>query len=138
MEQISDGFALEYRPDGIIVYYIFDARRETLDLLFTTSTRHDQEFAAKNQHLRRMLSIQGHITAPTPYALHKLVEAEKLTPRELRESFALVVTNALTYQIMALFINRNLPAYTRSITKIFHSEDQALAWLAQRWQELGQ
>jgi len=129
------GFSIKTRSDGIMVYHITDVRRKTIDAFFETMVQHDHEAAAEGRHLRRLFLITTSIM-PSPYSVEKLNEAGRLTPKNLRESNAVIIENSLTRQILAMVINR-LPVNMRSVTRIFANEDLALSWLDERLEALG-
>jgi hypothetical protein len=122
------GFQFEARPDGVFVYHFYDARRESLDRWFELTTRHDQEAHAEGRHVKSLIWLHGTLIA-TPYALYTVRKAAALTPKDLRESVAVIVENGLVYKLLSTFLSR-LPAdHARSVTRIFRDEASAIQWL---------
>lgn len=128
------GFSAEYRDDGIIVYHFHDVNRESIDMWYDTTTRHDAEAALRGQPILRIIKLER-MLIPTPYAFSRAKQAVELTPPNLREALAVVVPDTLAFQLIKLFINR-LPPLAKASTRVFHNEEAALRWLRQRGQDL--
>jgi|GEM_PF-2812824 len=136
-QQITAHFRLEHRDDGILVYYIADISRYNVDAWFRVSTHHDQAAAADNAHLCRLFLATSPRMMSTPYLLSRLTEADKLTPKNLKESGALVVTDSLTLRFAEMMLNRVLSATQQNI-RIFRQQDSANKWLHERITTLGE
>ncbi|HLA42268.1 MAG TPA: hypothetical protein VJZ27_02465, partial [Aggregatilineales bacterium] len=54
IEKYHDGFNVEYRSDGIIIYHAYTATRDTIDAWFDVTVKHDQEHLAMGRHIRRI------------------------------------------------------------------------------------
>ncbi len=134
-EIITPQFRVQYRGDGIIVYFAQGSMRQTVDAWYEMSTRHDQEAAREGRHLRRMMIFDDKFF-PTPYAVSRAWAADEQTPDNLRESFAMVVENHLAFRFMQGAFSR-FPIKARTNARAFNTQEAALAWLVARLDELG-
>ena len=132
-EEVTSVFTATLRPDGIWVYRFTDVTREAMDAWYETSVRHDMEYDARGEHLRRLILIDR-LIMPTPYAIGRTREAAEKTPLTLRESNALVLTQSLTLRLIVMGVQR-LPGQPGSI-RVFLNEPDALEWLESRQKEL--
>jgi hypothetical protein len=129
------GFTVDHREDGIIVYRMVNVRRETIDSWVQAFQQHEEEALAENRHLRRLMDIRG-AGLPTPYAIAKAVEVVSNDPEGLRESYAILVGDSMTSQILSNSL-RHLRKWI-SNTSLFTDEQTALHWLDERLAELGE
>jgi hypothetical protein len=121
------GLTVTRREDGILVYRIRDMRRATVDATFAALHRFDIEATTQGYYLKRLIDVRG-AGWPTPYALAKLIQVTNETPDELRESVAVLTTDSVAMRLIDLTL-RKMPAQAKQVTRIFNTEDRALAWL---------
>jgi len=131
----APGLAIEHRPDGITIYRIRNVRRETADALYAAFAKADQEAFAENFHSRTILDLRG-AGWPTPYGVTRLIKSAEETPIGLRESIAMLVSDAIAIQLVALLLHR-MPTRAQNSTRLFSTEEEAIEWLEQRLLELG-
>ncbi len=129
------GFTVTTRKDGIIVYHVKDVRRDTIDSWLQAFQQHEEEALAANRHLRRLMDIRG-AGLPTPYTITKAIEVISNDPEGLRESYAILVGDSMTSQILSSSL-RHLRKWI-SNTSLFTDEQTALDWLDERLSELGE
>ena len=97
-ETPCEGFTVEYRDDGIIVYRITAVRRQIVDHWVEIFKKHEEEALANQRHLRRLMDVRG-AGFPTPYAIAKAVEIASNDPEGLRETYAILVGDSVANQI---------------------------------------
>jgi len=130
----SEHFTTTLRPDGIWEYRFTDVTRETMDAWFEVTTRHDREYAERGEHLLRLILIDK-LIMPTPYAINRTREAAEMTPPELVESNALVLTQSVTLRLIMMAAQK-LPGAAQTV-KVFIRQDDAVRWLKERAEEFG-
>jgi hypothetical protein len=121
------GLTVTRRDDGILVYRIRDMRRPTVDATFAALHRFDIEATTQGYFLKRLIDVRG-AGWPTPYALAKLIEVTNKTPDELREAVAVLTADSVAMRLIDLTL-RKMPAQAKQVTRIFGTEERALAWL---------
>jgi hypothetical protein len=121
------GLTVTRRDDGILVYRIRDMRRTTVDVTFAALHRFDIEATNAGYHLKRLIDVRG-AGWPTPYALVRLIQVTNETPAELQESVAVLTSDSVAMQLIDLTL-RKMPAQAKQVTRLFSTEERALAWL---------
>lgn len=124
------GFTLEKRDD-IYVYTINTITRAAVDAWFETDIAQANEAATTTGHVLRLYHL-AKLIFPTPYWRTKLHESHDLTPPNLYESTAVVITNPTVYHTIRTLLQRDLPAHGRNVRGIFQDEASGLHWLDTR------
>ena len=131
----NSGFSYEIRDDGIVVYYLSDLRRETVDDFVEVS--HNMDIAAyeSGRHSRCLLDISK-LSFPTPYAVRRIQQNTEVSPDGLKESYAVLTPTSVIYTFARTVLSRLPYAKTQTI-RLFHDEEEAYAWLEERLEALG-
>ncbi len=117
--------------DGFPICRVQDVRRASVDTLFGTLAKLDQEAfeAGKSRHTLIDIRYAGW---PTPYAVAELIDAAKETPAGLRESIAILVApNNLAFRLVETMLSK-LTKQVQKATRVFTREDEAMRWLHER------
>jgi hypothetical protein len=130
------GLTIERREDGIIVLRLRDSRRATADAMYEELRESDEKCYAAGRHNRILIDVRG-AGWPTPYTAGKALQISKETPAELRVSTAVVAPESVAAHLIDILIQK-LPPRTQQAIRIFHDEEDAIAWLNQRLAELGE
>jgi hypothetical protein len=128
-------FTVTHRDNGIIVYRLENLRRTTLDSWSETFKKDEQTAITEKRHLRRLMDVRG-VGFPTPYGITKAMENVSEDPEGLRESYAILVDNSMTAQVLSNAL-RHLNKWLHN-TRLFTDEHTALDWLDERLAELGE
>lgn len=134
-QQQQTGFSYEMREDGILIYRLANLHRDTVDAFVEFSHEHDIQAYEAGMHSRCLLDVSN-LSFPTPYAIKRIRESISTSPDGLRESYA-VVTPTKPIYTFARGIMSNLPSSKTSSIHLFSSQEDALLWLTDRLQELG-
>ena len=131
MEKICEGFTIEYRDDGILVYRLDNMRRDTVEALAAISKHHEAEAWLGCCHLLRMIVLED-VSIPTPLATVSARALKEETPEHLQESLALVGNDSTTYQLARIMQSQ---LSSPDNMEVFDNTNAALDWLNARVRE---
>ena len=131
--EIVKGLIYYQRPDEIVVYKFTKMTRKLIDTYALCSEYNDARILAENGHSRVLYDGRGMF--PTPYFISTVIRLAKETPRELKESIAIVTGDNLTTSVMRTVIKKLDPKLQNAIL-FFKNEEDALRWLNKRHAEM--
>lgn len=131
----DSGFSYEIRDDGIIIYRLANLRRNTVDEFVEVSHNFDLDAFKAGRHSRCLLDI-SRLTFPTPYAIKRIKQNTEATPDGLKESWAVIAPTSRIYTFMMTNM-KGLPLAKVQPIRLFRNEEEALAWLIARLEDLG-
>ena len=86
-------------------------------------------------HNRSILDVST-LLMPTPYAAKRFQQLASLRPNDSRSSVAILTPSRQLYMFVRTMLSR-VPQNNKSHIRLFSSEEEALAWLDERLNELG-
>lgn len=124
--------ALEYhyRDDDIHEFIFHSVADETIDLWVSTIHKIKPIAVESSAHIRSIYNIQG--LWPTPYATRQAIAVNRLLPKHIRNSTALLMDDNSMGLTVAQMILRYMPSHTTQSRRIFFHTDEALRWLEDR------
>ena len=131
-----EGITVEQWDNGITVYRVHDLRRSTVDAWFTYAAEADEIGYAAGRHVRSIYDLRK-AGWPTPYTISEAIRGANSTIPDIRESVAVLVRDNIGFQMVRITINR-LTRKARQSIRLFLHEDDALAWLEERREVLGE
>lgn len=129
------GLIYEEHDDGIKVYRLIDLRRETVDAFYEMNLSNGTEKINADQHSRSLVDV-SRLTFPTPYAAKRFQTLATIRPPESRSSVAVLTPSHQVY-MFARTILSHLSRQQQSHIHLCHTEEEALAWLDARLEEIG-
>jgi hypothetical protein len=130
----TDGLLITHHENGITEIVIHDMRRPTVDLFIGAMEDHVRIYQQNNRHILR--TIRTFVPFPTPYFSTKLLSAIKKLPANHRESNAVITPDTRIMLLVRSLVARLEKPNNLSV-RLCVNEKEALAWLEQRRQLLG-
>jgi hypothetical protein len=125
------GLTVDQHADGFLVFRVRDVTRKTVDAVFDAFQKYDRE-AFEAGLARRTLVDMRQAGWPTPYAVMRMVQSARETPRGLRESVAVVVGHdRMAFRLLERLLSR-LTTHAQQSTRLFINEEEAINWLRRR------
>jgi len=131
----STGFTYEVRDDGIKIYRLTDLKRDTVEAFFEINLSMGLTTMREGHHNRSILDVST-LLMPTPYAAKRFQKLAALRPKDSRSSVAILTPSRQLYMFVRTMLSR-VPQNNKSHIRLFSSEEEALAWLDERLNELG-
>ena len=128
-ETLSPDLIYQVFDNGIHRFHVTKMTRTTVDALVTRAMEIDQACHQTDQHAC-FLYVLGDVPV-TPYLVHKVIQAVRNTPEDLRESSAVVGNNYILNLFRTLVVSR-VSTKARQSTQLFSQESEAIAWLTER------
>lgn len=129
------GFQYQVGDEGIIYYYLYDLKKESIDQLTSTVIATDKRYAEADRHCRSLTDI-SRLSFPNAYAMKSIFDMIMTTPDTLRESVAILTPANMIYTYLGSAFE-NLPVVRAKPLRLFLDREKALNWLDQRFEELG-
>ncbi len=131
--EVIDGFIYHQRSDDIVVYKFVKMTRKIVDYYAKCSEYNDARILAEDGHSQVMYDGRG--VFPTPYFISTVIRLAKETPRELKESLAIVTGDNLTTSVIRTLIKKLDPKIQNEVL-FFKNEEDAIRWLHKRHAEV--
>ena len=131
----STGFTYEVRDDGIKIYRLTDLKRDTVEAFFEINLSMGLTTMREGHHNRSILDVST-LLMPTPYAAKRFQKLAALRPKDSRSSVAILTPSRQLYMFVRTMLSR-VPQNNKSHIRLFSSQEEALAWLDERLNELG-
>jgi hypothetical protein len=122
-------FKIYQREDGIIVYWLHNFNRTTVDSWAGILLETNHYYLTNNYHMR-IITILDSIY-PTAYSLKKLSSIIQESPKDLVTSVAMVAKNSLLVSIINPILQQ-LRTIQEMAIQVHYNEERAIHWLEQR------
>lgn len=128
LNEVMSGLLVEKRPDDVIVMFVNDAARQTVNDWAEQIQSLYQTYCADNHHLRLLYMFDSYVM-PTPYLIKRAIGVLNARPPELVISAAMTVQN----QNIAMGITHIMKRihYAKHI-HLVKSAEEGLFWLDER------
>lgn len=129
------GFTYEVLDDGIKIYRLTDLKRDTVDAFFEMNLSMGLATMREGHHNRSILDVST-LLMPTPYAAKRFQKLATLRPKDGRSSVAILTPSRQLNMFVRTMLN-HVPQNNKSHIRLCSSEEEAIAWLDERLNELG-
>ena len=135
IEQLSPGLTYEELDAHFHKYVFTDVTRQTVDAYFAKASENDRLADEAQKHLRELYVLPNGALF-SPYLVNRAMELSRAVPDDLRVSMA-VIADGIALTIVRTIIFARLTNKSVQATRFFKTEEEALAWMEERVNQLG-